>query len=79
MAKLPVKKKATDVEEAVLTPEVVKPTPEKEEFPKTALPQDNLFTVRLDNKKMESRTVEQALALVHGSAGAVKRITIDLE
>lgn len=36
-----------------------------------------LYTVKLDNKRFEQRTLEQAISLVKGSASSVGKITIE--
>lgn len=35
------------------------------------------FMIKLDNKRFESRTLEQVLSLVEGSVGVVSRVTIE--
>lgn len=36
-----------------------------------------LFIVKLDSKKFEARTLEQALDLIKGSVGVVSKVTIE--
>lgn len=37
------------------------------------------YTIRLDNKKVEGRTLPQSLAIISGVAGAVKKIILEEE
>lgn len=75
-----VKKKAKEKGEVVVPEAVNKPVEEKFEVePAQYLDGKNLYTVRLDTKKLERRTMEQAQALLFGADGVAKKITIELE
>lgn len=36
-----------------------------------------IYLVKLDSKRFEARTLEQAIALIQGSAGVVNKITLE--
>ena len=40
---------------------------------------EKLYTVKLDSKRFESRTMEQAMSLILGSEGVVSKVTIERE
>ena len=74
MAKKPSTKK-------VVTPEPVKGAKVVQEFEEVMAEtgEVELFTIRMDNKKIESRTLEQVIFLMQGSAGAFKKIVVEKE
>lgn len=75
-----IKKKAVKKEQPVIEVEAVGKV-EKEEAEEfiPAVTEGIVYSIKLDNKRMDNRTAEQVLALVHGSLGAVKKIVIENE
>lgn len=75
-----IKKKAVKKEQPVIEVEAVGKV-EKEEAEEfiPAVTEGIVYSIKLDNKRMDNRTAEQVIALVQGSLGAVKKIVIENE
>lgn len=69
-----VKKKPAPKAEAINVEEVENPTIAIEN--KTG---ETLYTVKLDSKRFESRTMQQAMSLILGSEGVVAKVTLERE
>jgi hypothetical protein len=87
MAKLPAKKKKKE-DQVVVIPDAVEAVPTdgsvEEDFDENAFGEIKdahkvRFTVKLDNKKIEGRTLDQAQSIFYGVAGSVKKIIIEEE
>lgn len=66
------------------TPKAIEATPvadkvAEKEINRVVKNEGNSFSVKLDNKKFSNRTIDQTMALVHASQGAVTKIIIELE
>jgi hypothetical protein len=76
-----IKPKVKKKEQEVIEPEEVGNVEVSEEF-NSQLKGENInptFTVKLDSKKLENRDVQQAVALVQGALGSVKKVIIEKE
>ena len=69
-----VKKKPAPKKEAINVEEVENPTIAIEN--NTG---ETLYTVKLDSKRFESRTMQQAMSLILGSEGVVAKVTLERE
>lgn len=84
------KKKKSPLKGKAVVPEVVENATVQEEFLDGVAEEGTIltspknlhnlqFTVKVDTKKFDGRTLEQAQALLYGSAGSFKKMTIEQE